>query len=153
MKKVLTLLLVFGLVLVGISSTTSAFGYLNGGNGDCVFEEELDLTDNQVKQLTVVREKFDTERSDLQEEIREYNRSREDKSKIEELRSQLETLREEYMTQVEKILNEEQLSQVDFDPKINMHEGSQGRNKDVQQKGNRNSSKKGKAGQRSGRKN
>ena len=127
MKKVVSLVLVFSLLLVGISSTVSAFGYLDGqNNGDCVLEGELDLTETQVEKLMEARDNYEKVRNEIQEKIRDYNRSGEvNQGEIEELRAELETARENYMNQVEEVLTKEQFEKIEQDPKVNMYEGSQ----------------------------
>jgi len=127
MKKVVSLVLVFSLLLVGISSTVSAFGYLDGqNNGDCVLEGELDLTEIQVEKLMEARDNYEKVRNEIQEKIRDYNRSGEvNQGEIEELRAELETARENYMNQVEEILTEEQFAKIEQDPKLNNYQSSQ----------------------------
>ncbi|HKL76520.1 MAG TPA: hypothetical protein VJ881_10700 [Halanaerobiales bacterium] len=127
MKKVVSLVLVFSLLLVGISSTVSAFGYLDGqNNGDCVLEGELDLTETQVEKLMEARDNYEKVRNEIQEKIRDYNRSGEvNQGEIEELRAELETARENYMNQVEEILTEEQFAKIEQDPKLNNYQSSQ----------------------------
>jgi len=127
MKKVVSLVLVFSLLLVGISSTVSAFGYLDGqNNGDCVLEGELDLTETQVEKLMEARDNYEKVRNEIQEKIRDYNRSVEvNQGEIEELRAELETARENYMNQVEEILTEEQFAKIEQDPKLNNYQSSQ----------------------------
>ncbi|MGM0437666.1 MAG: Spy/CpxP family protein refolding chaperone [Bacillota bacterium] len=129
MKKVLSLVLIFSLLLIGISSTTFAFGNLSGQNDECVMEEELDLTEKQIEELTQKRNDFEETRNDIQEQIRDYNRSNDyDQADIEELRDKLQTARQEYMNNIEEILTEEQFAKVEQDPKINMYQGSQAKN-------------------------
>src|SRR6056297_570720 len=127
MKKVVSLVLVFSLLLVGISSTVSAFGYLDGqNNGDCVLEGELDLTEIQVEKLMEARDNYEKVRNEIQEKIRDYNRSGEvNQGEIEELRAELGTARENYMNQVEEILTEEQFAKIEQDPKLNNYQSSQ----------------------------
>jgi len=127
MKKVVSLVLIFSLLLVGISSTVSAFGYLDGqNNGDCVLEGELDLTEIQVEKLMEARDNYEKVRNEIQEKIRDYNRSGEvNQGEIEELRAELETARENYMNQVEEILTEEQFAKIEQDPKLNNYQSSQ----------------------------
>ena len=143
MKKIFSLLLVFTLVLIGLSSTTFALGNIGGQNDNCVLEDELNLTEEQEEKLINARNSFEEKRTEIQEEIREYNRSNDDQAKIDELRSKLETLREEYMNEVESILTEEQFSKLEQNPKINMYEGSQGKNKANGQGRNSNNGQKG----------
>jgi chromosome segregation ATPase len=126
MKKVLSLVLVFGLLLVGIGSATSAFDFLNRRNENCVLEGELALTEPQIEKLTEARNDFETKKDNIQEQIRNYNRSTDYKQvDIEDLRVKLETARQEYMDQVEEILTEEQFSKIEQSPKIYMYQGSQ----------------------------
>jgi peptidoglycan hydrolase CwlO-like protein len=147
MKKVLSLVLVFGLLLVGIGSATSAFAFLNGQNENCVLEGELALTEPQIEKLTEARNDFETKKDNIQEQIRNYNRSTDYKqADIEDLRVKLETARQEYMDQVEEILTEEQFSKIEQNPKINMYQGSQTKGngqRQAQRNGQGNGNKKG----------
>lgn len=140
MKKALSLVLIFSLLLVGISTTTFAIGNIGGQNEECVLEDELDLSETQVEKLTQEREDFEAKINEIQEKIRELNRSADDnQAEIEELRAEMQTAREDYMNQVEKVLTKEQLEKLEQEPKINMYEGSQ-------QKGNGNNQSQGNQG-------
>ena len=126
MKKALSLVLVLSLLLVGISSTTFALGNIGGQNEECVLEDELDLSETQVEKLTQERDDFEAKRDDIQEQIRNYNRSADDnQADLEELRTEMETARKDYMNQVEEVLTKEQFEKIEQDPKVNMYEGSQ----------------------------
>ncbi len=130
MKKVTTLVLVFAVLLVGVSYSVFAIGNVDGqNNGDCVVKENLNLTEEQEGDLIEAREVFEEKRASIQEEIRDLNRLSDDnQAEIDELRTELEDLREEYMSDVESILTDEQFAQLDQQTKVNMYQGNQGQN-------------------------
>lgn len=143
MKKVTTLVLVFAVLLVGVSFSVFAIGNVDGqNNGDCVVKENLYLTEEQEGDLIEAREVFEEKRDSIQEEIRDLHRSSDDnQAEIDELRTELEELREEHMSDVESILTDEQFAQLDQQTKVNMYQGSQGQKEqagNVQNKGQGN---------------
>jgi len=130
MKKVMTLVLVFAVLLVGVSYSVFAIGNVDGqNNGNCVVKENLNLTEEQEGDLIEAREVFEEKRASIQEKIRDLNRLSDDnQADIDELRTELEDIREEYMSDVESILTDEQFAQLDQQTKVNMYQGSQGQN-------------------------
>lgn len=133
MKKLISGLLVLSLIVVGISSVGFAFGgpggkFNSGGPyyNQQVYNNPLDLTEEQEEKLEDLYEDFFDRREDIIDELRDKNDDLRElvlnetsnnitglKDEIEKLQNQLLNLRIEHWNELKNILTSEQLEKLE----------------------------------------
>lgn len=138
MKKVISYVLVLGLLVAGFSMTTSAFGgshHERGFNqnrqvsakvGTNYNANPLELTEEQLDELGDIRDDFFDKREDKREELQETNfdlrelllndgsdeKVASHRTKLNNLQSDINNLRINYWKDVKNVLNEEQIAEM-----------------------------------------
>jgi len=140
MKKIISMILVLGLLVTGFSLSIDAFGGPKGGNNGVqttkgynqndvqrnFYNNPLDLDDSQMEKMNEARNDFFEKREDLQSELQGLNSELKElvmenaddeeiatiRTKINNLQSELENSRVNYWNQVKNILTEEQIAEM-----------------------------------------
>ena len=137
MKKIISTVLVLGLLVAGFSLSIDAFGGPQGGPGNKGYNQNrsqvtsdynnpLDLSEEQIDQMEGIRDDFYSNREELQEKLQETNYELKEvlrengsdgevaslRTKINNLQSDITNLRINYWEKVQNVLTDEQVAEM-----------------------------------------